>query len=148
MKNLMATDSMLVFPDNNLSFDIETDTSDYQLSAAIKQNGEPVAFYTCKLSSAQKNYTTIEKELLSVVETLRTFCSMLLGAKITVITDHKNLTHKLSTFTTQHVMRWRLHLEEYGPTFECKKGSDNCIADALSRVPTLDENVTPAMPET
>ena len=101
-----------------------------------------------KLSAAQKNYTTIEKELLSVVETLRTFCSMLLGAKITVHTDHKNLTHKLSTFTTQRVMRWRLLLEEYGPKFAYKKGSENCIADALSRVPTLDENVTPAMPET
>jgi hypothetical protein len=62
--------------------------------------------------------------------------------------DHKNLTHKLSTFTTQRVMRWRLLLEEFGPEFKYKKGSENCVADALSRVPTLDENVTPAMPET
>ena len=45
-------------------------------------------------------------------------------------------------------MRWRLLLEEFGPKFEYKKGSENCIADALSRVPTLDEEVTPAMPET
>ena len=61
---------------------------------------------------------------------------MLLGAEIRVHTDHKNLTHKLSSFTTQRVMRWRLLLEEYGPKFLYKEGESNVIADALSRVPT------------
>ena len=148
MRALMATDAMLYYPDHNKPFDIETDASDYQLGAVIKQEGRPVAYYSRKLSAAQKNYTTIEKELLSVVETLRTFRSMLLGAKITVHTDHKNLTHKLSTFTTQRVMRWRLLLEEFGPEFAYKKGKENCIAAALSRVPTLDEDIEPAMPKT
>ena len=104
-----------------------------------------MAHYSQKLSAAQKNHTTVEKELLSVVETLHTFCLMLLGAKITVHTDHKNLTHKFSQFTTQCVMHWQLLLKEHGPTFVHKKGSENCIADALSQVPTKDENVTPAM---
>ena len=148
MKALMASDAILVYPDHNLGFDVESDGSDYQLGSVIKQKGRPVAYYSRKLSAAQKNYTTIEKELLSVVETLRTFRSMLLGARITVWTDHKNLTHNLSSFTTQRVMRWRLLLEEFGPEFKYKKGTENCIADAMSRVPTQDENVTPAMPAT
>ena len=79
---------------------------------------------------------------------LCTFWSMLLGATITIHTDHKNLTHKLSSFTMQRIMHWRLLLEEFGHTFQYKKGADNCITDALSRVPTLDENVMPALPET
>ena len=148
MRALLATDAILVYPDHNKPFEVESDASDYQLGAVIKQEGRPVAFYSRKLNSAQKNYTTIEKELLSVVETLRTFRSMLLGAKIKVYTDHKNLTHTLSSFTTQRVMRWRLLLEEFGPEFAYKKGSENVVADALSRVPTKDETVTPAMPET
>ena len=128
----MATDAVLVNPDHDLGFDIKADTSDCQLGAVIKQNGRPVAHNSWKLSAAQKNRTTIEKEILSVEETLHIFHSMSLGARIVVHTDHKNLTHKLSPFTTQCIMRWCMLLEECGPTFVCKNGSKKCITDALS----------------
>ena len=62
---------------------IHTDTSDFQLGAVIiLQEGKPLTFYSRKLAAAQRNYTTSEKELLSIVETLKEFCSILLGYKI------------------------------------------------------------------
>ena len=64
------------------------------------------------------------------------FRSLLLGAKLHVYTDHKNLTHALTRFTTQRVLHWHLLLEEHGATFHYKKGSLNFIADALSRALT------------
>ena len=136
MKAVIAKDTLLAYPDHNKKFIIETDASDYQLGGRIMQDGKDIAFYTRKLNSAQRNYSTIEKELLGIVETLKQFRHMLLGAEIEIYTDHKNLTYKLSQYATQRVLRWRLLLEEYGAKFFYKKGSTNVVADALSRVPT------------
>ena len=57
-----------------------------------------------------------EKVLLSIVSTQKEFRITLLGQKLIIHTDHKNLTCK--NFNTEHVMRWRLVLEEFGPELE------------------------------
>ena len=136
MKALVAADALLVFPNHSLPFDVEMDASEYQLGSAIKQQGCPVAYYSRKLNSAQRNYTTIKKELLSIVETFKEFRTVLLGASIRVHMDHKNLTHCLTEFTTQRVLRWCLLFEEFNPTFLYKSGPSNVLADALSCVQT------------
>ena len=67
----------LAYPDFSKPFVLYTDASDYQLGAVITQDGKPLAFYSRKLNAAQKYYTTQEKELLSVVETVKEFQHLL-----------------------------------------------------------------------
>ena len=130
IKRILSKEVLLSYPDFNLPFDIHTDASDVQLGAVISQNNHPIAFYSRKLNPAQTRYTTTERELLAIVETLKEFRNILLGQQITIHTDHKNLCYK--HFNTSRVMRWRLLLEEYGPDIKYIKGEKNVVADALS----------------
>ena len=57
--------------DFNAPFEIHTDASKLQIGAVISQKGKLIVLYSGNITSSQQNYTTTEKELLSVVETLK-----------------------------------------------------------------------------
>jgi RNase H-like domain found in reverse transcriptase len=79
---------MLAFPRFDKPFHVYTDASKYQLGAVIMQEGRPLAFYSRKLNSAQKRYTTGEQELLLIVETLKEFWNILLGGQKVLCTPN------------------------------------------------------------
>ena len=135
IKLALKRDVMLSYPDFTIPFYIYTDASDYQLGSVIQQNNKPIAYYSRKLSKAQLNYTTTEKELLSIYETLREYRNILLGMELHVYTDHKKLLFENKD--SGRVQRWRVLLEEFGPTLHFVAGNYYDAADALSRLPIL-----------
>ncbi len=73
-------------------------------------------------------------ELLDIVETPKEFKGMLWGQRLKVLTDHKNLIQEALGLTSDHVHRWSLLLEEFGPEIVHIKGIQNTVADAISRL--------------
>jgi hypothetical protein len=73
MRLLMAANALAAYPDHNKWFNVYTDASDFQLGAYNIQEGRPVAYFLQKLTKSQQNYTTMEKEMPSVVATLIEF---------------------------------------------------------------------------
>jgi len=112
------------------------DASEKQIGGVVSQQDKPLGFFSKKLTETQQRYPVTEQELLAIAETLKYFRHMLLGHRIIVRTDHKNLTHPDTNHVSDRVLRQRLLLEEYGAEIEYIKGDKNVVADALSRLPT------------
>lgn len=74
------------------------DASSIALGAVLSQPGEgdidhPIAFASRKLSIAETNYTTIEREGLTIVYVLQKFRHYLLGSHFNMYTDHSALRY-------------------------------------------------------
>jgi hypothetical protein len=97
-----------------ISFHLNTDESDHQLGAVIMQDKKPIAFDSRKLNTAQKRYTTTERdrELLSAIETYKEYKNILLDYLIIIFTSHENNTFN-GQKASDRVLRtcWLLLLE-------------------------------------
>ena len=92
MKKFISRETLLAYPTLSKPFVIHTDASKVQLGAIhTKQDNKPIAFYGKKLNPTQVNYTTTERELISIVESLK---EILLGQQMKVYTDHKSPIQK------------------------------------------------------
>ncbi|MFO0002854.1 MAG: Ty3/Gypsy family RNase HI domain-containing protein, partial [bacterium] len=103
--------------------------------ASDKGPERPIAFASKGLNSAQRNYTATQKEGLAVVWAINHFKSYIHGIPTVVETDHNALTWILNLKEPNSRMaRWVMAIMEYDLTFVHRKGAENRIADALSRL--------------
>ena len=147
IKNAYRDEQILILIDLEKQIYVHADASDYALGSEISQmdeNGKrrPVLFYSRKLTPAEMNYSTADKELLAIVQTMKKFQHYLRGTKYPVIvkSDHRNLRTFMTTKELNaRQARWAEELSSYDFVIEHIKGKENTVADALSRRPDYQE---------
>ncbi|CAK1597326.1 unnamed protein product [Parnassius mnemosyne] len=142
----MMSPPLLQYPDfsENNQFIVQTDASGYVIGAVLSnKNGKPIAYASRTLNRAEKNYPTIEKELLSVVWAVKYFRPYLYGRSFKIYTDHKPLIYLFNMKDpSSRLLKFRLALEEYDYIVEYVRGSENAAADALSRIRITSKDLT------
>lgn len=143
LRESLCKEPILQYPDFEREFILTTDASDFAIGGVLSQGdvGQdlPIGYASRVLNPAEKNYSTIEKELLAIVYCANHFRPYLYGRTFVLVTDHQPLTwlHRVKD-PTSRLVRWRLKLEEYNYRIIYKKGISNSNADALSRNPPLE----------
>ena len=97
----------------------------------------PVAFWSRKMSPAERNYEVHDQELLAIVKAFKHWRHYLEGSRFTieVITDHNNLRHFMrEVMLSRRQARWAEQLSAYDLVILYRKGQLN-PADAPSRRP-------------
>ena len=137
IKVVITTAPVLVYFDKDKKHYIQTDASLKRLGAVLLQDGHPVVYASRSLTPAEKQYSSIERELLAVVFAMERLHHYVYGYTVTVETDHKPLiSNWCKTIATasprlQHLL---LRLAQYDLDIVYLKGKKNVIANALSRV--------------
>ncbi|PLW25664.1 hypothetical protein PCASD_25334 [Puccinia coronata f. sp. avenae] len=141
LKEALMSGPVLLMPNTQSPFVMETDALDFAVGEVWLQNGEdvllhPVAFESCKLNKAQVDYPAQERELLAIIHAWRKWHVYLDGAVETTIvyTDHASLKY-LSTqqLPLKRICRWIEEFSKMDLEIRYKKGKDNVVPDALSR---------------
>ena len=136
-KEALVTAPTLTFFNGKKATVLQCDASQYGLGAAILQDGRPVAYASRAMTTTEKNYAQIEKELLAVLFGCEKFDTYTFGRVIKIESYHKPLqtiVKKPIAQAPKRLQRMLLKLQRYQFDLIYRKGSDMHLADTLSRL--------------
>jgi hypothetical protein len=135
-----VTAVILIFLDWNKEFHVHVDALSIALGTILSQPREgyidhPIYFARRKLSIAEKNYTTMEREGLVMVYALQKFKHYLLGSHFKMYTNHFALKYLVNKpVLGGRICRWLLLFQEYDFEVIVKPGKLNVGPYHLSHI--------------
>lgn len=139
LKGKLLSEPVLRSPDFSRSFILRTDASAHGAGAVLEQEFEdgkhPICFLSKKFSPAERNYAVVEKECLAIVWAVQSLRVYLEGKPFEIETDHAPLQWlQRSKLSNQRLLRWSLLLQEFVFSIRYIRGTQNSVADSLSRM--------------
>ena len=139
---MLVISPIMATPNWNKEFEIMCDASGYPMGVVLGQRIEKifkVIYYVSKtFNEAQENYSTREKEMLAMVFACEKIRPYILGSHVIIHADHTAIKYLMAKKDVKpRLIRWVLLLQEFDLEIKDKKGSDNVIADHLSRLEKL-----------
>lgn len=91
LKKHMVSTPVLVLPNFNAIFVVETDASGYEIGAVLSQERHPIAFFSKKMPRLLVLSSTYVRELYAITQAVMKWQHYLLGRKFVIQTDHRSL---------------------------------------------------------
>ncbi len=139
LRRAMSEEPVLQGPDYQKEFVLQTDASNVGIGAVLCQfddedNDKPIAYFSRKLLSRERNFSAVDKECLAIVDAVRHFEIYLTGVPFRVITDHSCLRYLDNMKDVGgRLTRWSLRLQPFSFVIQHRPGRENGNADGLSR---------------
>jgi hypothetical protein len=139
LKAALCAPPVLLVPDQSKPFVLNCDACKYAIGATLQQdhgNGlQPVAYFSAKMSDAERNYDVRDQEFMALVRACLHWRHYLHGTQpFTLLTDHDSLKyHKSQPHLSGRLARWVEKMAEFDYICKHIPGKDNVVADALSR---------------
>ena len=139
---------MVVPFDVKKATELTTDASENAIVGILSQEGHPVMYMSRRLSTAERNYSNIEREALAIVWSTFRARHFLVGSKFTLRSDHRplefifNPRRELPKVTSARLLRWAIQLMAFDYEVYYVKGDSIPHVDALSRLTFEDDNQT------
>lgn len=144
IKTDLANAALLVHPKIGAKLRIVSDASDFAAGAVLEQlsddTWQPLAFYSQKFSPSQMNYSAYDRELSAIFQAIKYFRFLVEGQNFIILTDHKPLTYAFqqkSEKASPRQLRQLSYIAQFTTQIEHIGGTDNVVADSLSRINAL-----------
>lgn len=135
LKQALTSAPVLAVPDFSKQFVIETDASQKGIGAVLMQDGHPLSFLSRSLGPKWQRLSVYEKELLAIVFAVQKWEQYVSGSHFIIRTDQKSLKWLLQQkISTPFQQFWLSKLMGFDYEITYKSGTENLVADALSRV--------------
>ncbi|GKD71704.1 putative reverse transcriptase domain-containing protein, partial [Tanacetum coccineum] len=139
IKQKLCSAPILALPEGNKDFVVYCDALHKGLGTVLMQREKVIAYASRQLKVHEKNYTTHDLELGSVVFALKIWRHYLYGTRCTIFIDHKSLQHILDQKElNMRQRRWLELLSVYDCDIRYHPGKANVVADVLSHKERID----------